>query len=98
MKFHEAVLILGDGVPLITVVRYFPHLITLGENDIYSTKEYARGPEDGMHVIVLIGAAGNNGDRVFDFVDTHGDHNQVRGVGKVYAEECLGYGLIDWQP
>jgi len=55
MTFTKACQLLAADIPLITVVPYMQHMLTLKENDVYSIKGYPELQKIAYHVVVLIG-------------------------------------------
>jgi hypothetical protein len=91
MTFTRACQQLAGGRPLITVVPYLQHLLALKENDVYSTK--------GLPGITKKYLSRCEGARdMFWFLDSHGEHRQIKGIAKMCAEECLlGFGMLEFR-
>lgn len=82
-------------MPVLTVIPFYPHMLQLKEDDVYSTKGFPRHHMLEYHAVVLIGGLREGGKEMFRFMDSHSDRCQVNGIAKVYVEECLfGYGVI----
>lgn len=96
MTFIQACEMLAKGMPLLTVLRYMPHMTQLKEDDVYSTRGYPLSAIIEYHLVVLIGGLRESNKQMFWFLDSHSEESQVKGIAKVFHEECfLGFGMIE---